>query len=327
MIEKTLPYFIHAFTNLNTGGGRIKEAAPHKPIVLLAVIQAFEGGLLTDNRVVISPELISIFKANWNALVTTGHTLGFAMPFFRLKNEAGAWWQLVAKSGCELWVQTGDLSNFSSLSNAVAYAELDAHLTELLLDATSRTVLRQALLDSYFSGRSNTASPDANGEIDQIRRELQEIVPAGSGTGSKGAKKRPNGETYEIELYTRDAVFRQEVVRLYNDTCCVTGLRVAAPYSFSMVDACHIVPFYKTFNNHPTNGIALCPNLHRAFDKGALSVDDNYRVMVSPTFAENEQSDYSLNALIGKPISLPSDERYLPDLTAFAWHRKFIFKG
>jgi putative restriction endonuclease len=40
-----------------------------------------------------------------------------------------------------------------------------------------------------------------------------------------------------------------------------------------MVDACHIVPFYKTYNNHPTNGIALCPNLHRAFDKGAIAVD------------------------------------------------------
>lgn len=64
MTEKTLPYFVHAFANLNTGGGRIKEAAPHKPLVLLSVIQAYESELLTDNRVVISPELISIFKAN-----------------------------------------------------------------------------------------------------------------------------------------------------------------------------------------------------------------------------------------------------------------------
>ncbi|WP_254448591.1 HNH endonuclease [Spirosoma rhododendri] len=322
-----LPFFIHAFTNLNTGGGRIKEAAPHKPIVLLSVIQAFDSGLLTDNRVAISPELISIFKSNWNALVTTGHTLGFAMPFFRLKNEPGSWWQLVANPGCELWVQTGDLSSFSSLSNAVAYAELDTGLTELLLHAPTRAALRDVLLSRYFPGIIIRSATDTHLEIDAIRREQLEQSPADQRSVLTGMKKRLNGETYEIELYTREAVFRREVVRLYNDTCCVTGLRVSAPYSFSMVDACHIVPFYRTFNNHPTNGIALCPNLHRAFDKGAISVDDNYRVVVSTTFAENEQSDYRLNALAGKSTSLPTDAQYLPDLAAFAWHREHIFKS
>ena len=327
MSEKTLQYFIQAFLTLNTGGGKIKESAPHKPLVLLSVIQAFESGLLTDGRIPITPELTNIFKTNWNDLVTTGHTLSFAMPFFRLKNEAGDWWHLVANSGCELWVQTGDLSNFNSLSNAVAYAEIDSKLTDLLLDAVSRNILRQTLLDRYFPGRSINTTIENSIGIDELRREMLEESAAEYGDKMKGMKRRLNTETYEIELYAREAVFRREIVRLYDDTCCITGVRVSAPYSFSMVDACHIVPFYKTFNNHPTNGIALCPNLHRAFDKGAISVDNDYRVMVSHTFIENENSRYSLKVLAGRQIILPKEERYLPDSEAFSWHRKNTFKG
>lgn len=326
MSENTLQSFIHAFSTLNTGGGKIKETAPHKPLVLLSVIQAFESGLLTDSRIPITPELTGIFKTNWNGLVTTGHTLSFAMPFFRLRNEDGSWWQLIANSGCELWVQTGDLSSFNSLSNAVAYAEIAPKLTELLLDTTSRNVLRQTLLDRYFPGKSVSVTIDSSVGIDELRREMLEESPAEYGSKMKSMKKKMNAETYEIELYTREAVFRREIVRLYDDTCCITGVRVSALYSFSMIDACHIKPFHKTFNNHPTNGIALCPNLHRAFDKGAISIDDDYQVVVSPTFVENENSVYSLKSLAGTQIQLPKDESYLPDLEAFGWHREYTFK-
>lgn len=326
MSEKILDYYIYAFTNLNTGGGKIKESAPHKPLILLSVIQGYGSNLLTGNTIPITPELTSIFKTNWNDLVSTGHTLSFAMPFFRLKNEDGNWWQLVANPGCELWVQTGDLSNFASLSNAVAYAEIEFNLAQLLLHENTRAILRQVLLDRYFPGKSITMASDGNATLDEIKREMLEETPAEYSDRIKRLKKRLNGETYEIEIHSRETFFRREVVKLYDDRCCITGVRVSAPYSFSMIDACHIVPFYKTFNNHPTNGIALCPNLHRAFDKGAISIDDDYRVIVSGTFIENEGSDYSFKALVGKQIELPRIEQYLPDVEAFVWHRKNTFR-
>jgi len=163
-------------------------------------------------------------------------------------------------------------------------------------------------------------------DLDALTREMLEESPAEYSAKLKRLKEQLNAETYQIEIHARDTLFRREIVRLYDDQCCVTGVRVSAPYAFSMVDACHIVPFYKTFNNHPTNGIALCPNLHRAFDKGAISIDDDYRVVVSPTFVENESSAYSLNVLNGKQIDLPKDAQFLPDLAALAWHRKQTFK-
>jgi putative restriction endonuclease len=326
MSDNILDYYIHAFSNLNLGGGKLKEKAPHKPILLLTVIQAYENKLLTTNQIVISPELIGLFNSNWNLFVRTSHTLGFALPFFHLKNEKGNWWELVANPGCEMWVQSGQLSSFSNLSAAVAYAQIDPNLAQLLKDETTRNILRRTLLDTHFPGQTIVSTNDPSADLDELKREMLEESPTEYRAKLKMLKKRLNPETYQIEVYARDTLFRREIVRLYDDTCCITGVRVSAPYAFSMVDACHIVPFYKTFNNHPTNGIALCPNLHRAFDKGAISIDDNYMVVVSPTFVENESSPYSLKALSGIQIQLPRELQYMPDREAFVWHRKHTFK-
>ncbi len=154
MSDNILDYYIHAFSNLNLGGGKLKEKAPHKPILLLTVIQAYENKLLTTNQIVISPELTGLFKSNWNLFVRTSHTLGFALPFFHLKNEKGNWWELVANPGCEMWVQSGQLSSFSNLSAAVAYAQLDPNLAQLLKDEPTRNILRRTLLGTYFPGQT-----------------------------------------------------------------------------------------------------------------------------------------------------------------------------
>lgn len=327
MSQKILDYYIHAFSNLNPGGGKLKEKAPHKPVLLLTVIQAYENKLLTTNQVVISPELTGLFKSNWNLFVSTGHTIGFALPFFHLKNEKGDWWELVANPGCEIWVQSGKLSSFSNLNAAVSHAQIDSNLAQLLKDETTRNILRRTLLDTYFPGQTIVSTADPDADLDELKREMLEESPAEYRAKLKTLKKRLDPETYQIEVYARDTLFRREIVRLYDDTCCITGVRVSAPYAFSMVDACHIVPFFKTFNNHPTNGIALCPNLHRAFDKGAISIDDNYHVIISRAFVENESSTYSLKALLGKEIQLPRGDEYYPDPQAFAWHRKHTFKS
>lgn len=324
MSEDILSFYHYAFTHLKFD--KSKGDAPHKPVLLLSILQAFERKIITDSQIYISPELTDLFKTNWNLFVTTDHTLGFALPFYHLKNEKGGWWELVPKPGCEIWLQNaGSMKTFGNLNAAVAYAQIDPNLASLLKSNESRLVLRKALVDTYFPGRT-IDNQSTNSHLEDLKREMLEDAPAEYHARLKSLKTRLDPETYQIDVYSRDTLFRREIVRLYDDACCITGVRVSAPYSFSMVDACHIVPFYKTFNNHPTNGMALCPNLHRAFDKGAISIDDDYRVIVSQTFVENEKSAYSLKALAGTQIHLPKDRQYLPDLAAFAWHRENTFR-
>ena len=67
---KILSSYIHAFTNLRRDYK--KGGAPHKPVLLLSIIQLFESKQIDSERIFITPELVGTFKSTWNALVTTG---------------------------------------------------------------------------------------------------------------------------------------------------------------------------------------------------------------------------------------------------------------
>jgi len=75
---------------------------------------------------------------------------------------------------------------------------------------------------------------------------------------------------FKEEVFIRSGIFKREIPKLYNNTCAISQLRIDATANISMVDACHIVPFSEAYDDTLTNGIALCPNLHRAFDRGLI---------------------------------------------------------
>ena len=88
---KSLEEYISYFTRLrrapNLGG------APHKPILLLSVIDAIEKGYIVNERIYITAELITLFKSNWKIWVRTQHIMRFGLPFYHLKNEP--FWRLL----------------------------------------------------------------------------------------------------------------------------------------------------------------------------------------------------------------------------------------
>ncbi|MFD2570969.1 HNH endonuclease [Spirosoma soli] len=326
MPEKSiLDYFIYAFTHLHRdekNGG-----APHQPILLLSVIHEYESGRINTNRIYITPELTHSFSVYWSALVTTNHTLGFALPFYHLNNAKGNWWQLVANPGCEIWLENkGSMKSFGNLNVAVAYAEIDNKLTDLLLRKETRQILRQTLLSKYFPNQQTQPNVSEDGYVDGLLKDIVEESPAQYKAQIIDLKTRLDPETYQVEVYNRGAVFRREIVKIYNETCCISGVRVSATFTITMVDACHIMPFALHFNNSLTNGIALCPNLHRAFDRGLIAIDDNYRVILSEAFTENVDSPFSFKQLEGQQINLPKDKQFQPSLEGFAWHRMNTFK-
>jgi putative restriction endonuclease len=319
----SLPDFVDAFSALHRdekNGG-----APHKPILLLSVLHEYETGRIRDNRVFITPELTHLFSVFWNRLVTTNHTQGFALPFYHLTGEAGGWWRLIAKPECEFWIQNaGSMRSFGNLSSAVAHAEIDPNLSAFCLEKTSRAVLRQTLFETYFPlAKTDAADIQDDDYLNKLKSEIVEESASEYGAKMLNLKTNLEPEIYQVEVFNRGTIFRREVVKLYDETCCISGLRVSAPFTITMVDACHIEPFAKNFNNTLTNGIALAPNLHRAFDRGLLSVDDDYRVILSKNFKENEDSPFAFRQFEGQRIRLPRDARFLPSKAAFAGHREF----
>lgn len=105
----------------------------------------------------------------------------------------------------------------------------------------------------------------------------------------------------------------------------VTGL--ALP---EVLVASHIIPWKDSVERRadPTNGILLNALLDRAFDRGLISFDDQFRVMVSRSLkkaATNAALACSLLEIEGRALSLP--RRFAPDRVAIKHHRTKLFKS
>lgn len=104
-------------------------------------------------------------------------------------------------------------------------------------------------------------------------------------------------------------------------------MKLESTFAHNFVDACHIIPFSVSQDDKVNNGIALCPNLHRAFDRGMISIDDNYSIIVSDHVIEDDKHFYSLKRLQGQKIILPHDRQHYPSIDNISWHRANIFKN
>ena len=93
-----------------------------------------------------------------------------------------------------------------------------------------------------------------------------------------------------------------------------------------MIEACHIVPISISGDDRVTNGIALCPNLHTAFDKGMIAIDEQLRVVVSSSLADNVASSYNLKQFHGQTVRLPFGEAHYPKIESFQWHMRERFE-
>ncbi len=324
MPVKDLKYYCSLFENLRRdykNGG-----APHKPILLLSIIQAFQQRIFTSNEISIIPEIVGLFKSNWKQLVTSNHDCLFTLPFFHMNTEP--FWTLVPNKGCEIWViSKSSMRSFSNLTTAVKFALIDEELKSLLLCKDESNILIHLILDKYFSGTKSNYLPNGNKYItdieDQIINDSQEIYKK----RLLEIRKELDAEEFQEEVFIRSNVFKKEIPKIYNFTCCISGLRIDAIENISMIDACHIIPFAESYNDTISNGIALCPNLHRAYDRGLISIDENFKVIINKNFSEPFRSVYNIKQFENVKIILPMNISHFPSNDSIKYHmNKYGFK-
>lgn len=315
----TLQKYLKAFSRLKRGGTKY-GLAPHKPVLLLTIIELIENGAVIDNQIVVDAQLVGTFKENWLLLVNTSHQEDFTQPFFYLQNErieGDNYWFLQEMPGCQI---NAHIKSVSVLAKVCQYGYLATDLWLLLNDSISRTYLKQVLLDTYFpTTKNNLLNAKQHGEgylHDQAADLLEEPI----------AKLKHISKITEEDIFVRNGLFKRLVPRLYQQQCSFTGMSLSSTYKHNFIDACHIVPFSHSHNDKVTNGIALCPNMHRAFDRGLLSIDENYCILVSKHVNEEKGHPYALGQLEGKQIRLPKETIHFPAQDSLVWHRERVFK-
>lgn len=118
-----------------------------------------------------------------------------------------------------------------------------------------------------------------------------------------------------IRRYSRNANFRKLVLTAYENRCAVTRTQLR------LVDAAHILPVPSDISSdHITNGIALSPTYHRAYDNCLIYLDEDFVMRLN-----NEKVDeLTANNLDGglrvfcsfldKQIHLPFDRNQRPNI-------------
>ena len=122
----------------------------------------------------------------------------------------------------------------------------------------------------------------------------------------------------------RDRVFSRKVREVYGQRCSLTGLRLINGGGRPEVEAAHIRPVGDGHNGPDSiwNGIALCQTAHWMFDRGLVTLEDDYKVRVSPKVP---QDAYKL--LRPELIAdVPANFRERPHPSFLKYHRDNIFK-
>lgn len=122
----------------------------------------------------------------------------------------------------------------------------------------------------------------------------------------------------------RDNAFRRHVRHAYQNRCAVTGLRLINGGGRPEVQAAHIRPVEHHGPDTVRNGIALTGTAHWLFDRGLLSFDDDYKILLSPHGIPDELDRLVKN---GATLLLPENPAKRPHPIYLRWHRENCFKA
>ncbi|MHB1013887.1 MAG: HNH endonuclease [Desulfurivibrionaceae bacterium] len=294
-----------------------RNRAPHKPILLLAVLDLVARGVITTPFLEVAGDLVELnelFNGYWRRIVSPSQTSSIAFPFSRLHNEP--FWALVPLPGKEISPTViNNISSVSQLRMVALGGRLDDDLFQFMRQPESRNNLREILLHSCFS--------------EQARAELTEQVAINAEAYSYSQELVRKAHLPKVEevlptyrAAARDQGFRRIVVSTYDHRCALCGVRIITPEGHTVVDAAHIVPWSRTQNDDICNGMALCKLCHWSFDEGMMGMSDSYDVIVSRQIVVNSNVPGFIVMLAGRTALLPLDPDLWPAKEYLAEHRR-----
>lgn len=172
---KNFDYYRHCFANLHTAKSR-KFPAPHKPLLLISVIDLIGRGLITSNRIELTDVLIETFNKNTKEYL--GNSVLFTpkinCPFYHLKSEP--FWELIPKAQSQresLPLAAENVARYANIAPKQSkpsyslkalrenfpYALIDPELFNLLQNQDARATLKTALITQYLNRQPNTMTP------------------------------------------------------------------------------------------------------------------------------------------------------------------------
>lgn len=197
---------------------------------------------------------------------------------------------------------------------ACNFASLDPALAQKGLQGASKA---DRELWSRFMANSTEVAEKAEALYEtKIQKESPELINTDF--------IMPTGATEtmrEVKVRRVQRFFRQAVLQSYDNRCAISGLAIP-----ELLVASHIIPWAKdeTRRADPTNGIALNALYDKAFDRGLITFDEDFRLVLSHAIKVKDEvtKEYFIK-LEGRQLDMPY--RFRPDINSMYHHRNNIF--
>lgn len=128
-----------------------------------------------------------------------------------------------------------------------------------------------------------------------------------------------------MQRRVRERAFTKNVRNAYGQTCAFTGLKIVNGGGWTEMEAAHIRPVEKDGPDSIRNGLALSRTMHALFDRGFLSLTDDFRIIEASSVPELPKE---LRALLpaDRRALMPSNAAIRPHPSFLSFHRREIFK-
>ncbi len=194
--------------------------------------------------------------------------------------------------------------NVSGMSNA---SKLDKEIFEEFAGDWESLSYQAQLIKADYEGKSLS-------EINEEFHVTIDMLPEGADVTAE--TKRRVGQYF----------FRMSVLTAYGNACCVTGIK--AP---ELLVASHIKPWKdsdaKTERTNPRNGLCLNALHDKAFDRGLITIDESFRIVISSRLRDvamdADTRDWFM-AYNHREIAMP--DKFAPDKNYIKYHNDVVFQ-
>ena len=186
------------------------------------------------------------------------------------------------------------MGNASKLDKII-FDEFHKNWDELLLESE--------LLNDYYSEKHSTIQSVSSNVIHQIGEE----------------------RIATTKIRVNQHLFRKMILSNYDEACSICNLDCPP-----LLVASHILPWSKNEKErlNPHNGLCLCSIHDKAFDKGLITIKNDFTIIPSRSlFNIKNGSSFEtyFGNFIGKEINMP--RKFFPSTEFLAYHRENIFLG
>jgi putative restriction endonuclease len=295
------------------------DRAPHKPLAILFAI----GRALAGSRMTRYVDAEAKLKNLLDEFGPTRDVQHPEQPIWRLRQYQGeptSFWQLEGP----LDQAAGPRGNprRSVMCESVSFG-LSEQAAKLLCDNPSNALALAMILVADIAPFSR-------------HDELLEAVGISSSIGRDADAPASTSQVPEVQLteramrltrtLVRNPAFSRMIRDAYNGSCAICGVAPKLCDKLFGLEAAHVRWANAGGPDEIYNGVLLCTMHHHALDRGAIKIDADMKVQLSPKLARSPESDRLFTDFEGERIRLPARTEHHPHQEVLAWHWKQVFR-